>query len=161
MEVTPPLPGSPSGRADASSGSVAPIATDRPVYTLRRHGVYDRYESQARVTYTNRGTRPVYVEVCWGKDAPDYEVFSVGPELRRAQLTVECAGRAGVPRLEVPPGGTRSDSVYLVATAAQRPPEGVYRFVVPIYDRQGEGAVGELLPLERRQFNEFRVQYAN
>lgn len=156
-----PSTGNPSGRVDTAPGPVAPIRTDRPVYTLRRHDVYDRYETWARVTYMNRGTRPVYMEVCWGKDAPDYEVFSVGPEPRRAQLTLECAGRAGVPRIEVPPGGTRTDYVYLVTPAARRPPEGAYLFAVPIYDRQGEGAAGELLPADQRQSNEFRVQYAN
>lgn len=150
--------GAAPGRETPVTGAPTPIRADREAYTLRRRPASDVYEARARITYTNHGSRPVYMQVCRGADAPHVWVVTAGPEAASVGLTAACPRSAGVARIAVPPGGSRADSVQLVTTASQRPPEGTYRFEADLYDRPGQDAAGRL-PADRRRSGTFRIRY--
>jgi hypothetical protein len=140
------------------TGASAPIRADREAYTLRRRPGSDVYEARARITYTNHGSRPAYLQVCSGAGAPHVWVVTAGPEATPVGLTAACPRSAGGTRIAVPPGGTRTDPVQLVTTASQRPAEGTYRFEADVYDRPGQGAAGRL-PADQRRSATFRIGY--
>lgn len=150
--------GAPPEREAPVAGAPTPIRVDREAYTLRRRPASDVYEAWARITYTNHGSRPAYLQVCRGAGAPHVWVVTAGPEATSVGLTAACPRSAGGARIAVPPGGTRADSVQLVTTASQRPPEGTYRFEADVYDRPGQGAAGRL-PADQRRSGTFRILY--
>ena len=155
----PPEP-SPAGGASAQApapGAPVSLQTDLPAYTLRRDARYAVYEAWARVTFTNGGARPVYLGTCREARGPHYAVVTEGGEAPPAALTEACLRADGAPRIAVAPGETRTDSVRLVVSAAQRPPEGTYRLEAAIHARS-EGGEGRLPRAESRS-NVFRVRY--
>lgn len=133
-----------------------PIRTDRTLYVLRRDSASSMlFRAQARITYTNRHSSPVYLSGC-PDGRPNIEVATVGPPMRHADLHSFCAQTARTRRIPVGSGETRTWPIDLQTIDRGLPERGPFRVLVAVYTLPEEGA-GTLLRDEGRS-NPFWVR---
>lgn len=143
----------------------SPLQTDRLVYTLAQRGLV--YEAWAVVTYTNSRNSSVYFPTGCRENRPTYHIVRPEGESIRASLGLAWACVGGQPPMEIPPGTTRQDSVWLIGNASphRNPPDdprervGLFRVRYRIYANVQDGREVDPLPEAERQSNIFLVQY--
>lgn len=123
---------SPRQAAAPSPDTLPPILTDRTLYVMRRDTGSVVYRAEARVTYTNRRSTPVYVEAC-RRNQPNFQVGNVGPRMRDVALLPGCPLLGGIPRIRIGPGESRTDLLTLSTPHRTLLAEGPFRFVVGVY----------------------------
>ena len=151
-------PDSASHRAHAPpADTTPPIRTDRTLYVLRRDSASAvLVRAPARITYTNRRSSPVYLDGC-PHGVPKFEVLTMGPPMRHADLHPLCAQTGRTPRIPVAPGETRTWPITLRTIDRSLAEKGPFRVAVLVFTGPVSSMV-DPLPLREGWSNLFRVR---
>lgn len=155
-QVSPIVESAPQRPHAPPADTTPPIRTDRALYMLRRDSAYSAlFRAQARITYTNRHSSPVYLDGC-PHARPNIEVGTVGPPMRPADLHPFCAQTARTPRIPVGPGETRMWPITFETIDRSLPERGPFRVLVMVYTRPEPGA--DMLPRHEGWSNPFWIR---
>ncbi len=148
----------------------SPLRTDRLEYSLTR--VPGGFGANLVVTYTNQGSRTVYLPGCALEQpvSPMYGFVRAVPDTGRVISSIAWTCVGGVPALAIPPGAGRTDTIRFLSLESPhaQPPEhphervGLMRVVYDIHgsiDANGEADYRDRLPESDRRSNVFKITY--